>query len=970
MRRIVAQMAVLVLGLSVPFLAAPQASADPGGGTIHVSASSGSDAGDGSAAKPYQTISTAIKAASAGDTIQLADGTYREGELNVDKGVTIRAAEGATPVLSGAEVPETWNNAGDGTWATGHDMVRFCTVCTTNADPSVEGMAAHPEQVFVDGKPLTQVATRAEVTASTFYVDDPDPVTLKDPANNRAGYNIKPHTGTSYVIGVDPAQHQVEVVQHHRALTSSADNATLSGLIIEKYSAVQRWDYDDPEIGTISGGGMVVASGQNLRIENSTFRYSASAGALQVINAKSAAVTGNRFELNGSNGFGINESSGVTVERNVWTSNNTAGHITTGCGAYCTLADTKITHAMDVRFAFNTVDYSNAGYDISQPTVYAQNRGAGVWFDEGVMNSEIIGNYFVNTPVAMFNEVSSNNLIASNIVEGAGVGIHVSGSDNTKIWNNTVSHALTSVMIQEDSRSDGCNARRQDGSCAQLQPWSSKHGLSWDTTGTQISNNIFSSEQTEPKPGDPWRFSAMLQVTGGVNDDGSGAVYANQMVSAIDYNVYYRPQDNGQPSTTVLWNWGKDLGTQSINATELSEFTDSSHVSSGGREANGLDERGTRAENPFFVSESSDPTAWKTSDFHLKAGSPASGSGAALPADVASEIGVGAGSAVDRGALVNAAWEGANNNAGAGGAAGSPQQPTEATAASSQTAPAATAQPSPSAPAEGEQAPQAPAEQAAQQAPASQDAAAAQPDSSGQEQAAETPAAQAPAVEASAAGQEQAPAEQAPAAQEAPSAGQAPGAQEPAAEGQSSQQPQTGDAQSPSGDQAAGSAGGEQGTGAEQGAGADDAAATGSTDGAGSTDGTAGTTGDAGGQAPTQPGASAQPDAPAQGGAPTSSAAAESAASDSADDSAAEHVKSAGVTIAADTVPGGADDVSPLNGPTAAEGQAGAAQASAQQTSTLARTGLVMPGLIVAAAASLVLGAGVLVSRRRTSHGR
>jgi len=52
-------------------------------------------------------------------------------------------------------------------------------------------------------QPLTQVATRAEVTASTFFVDDPDPVTLKDPKNNRAGYNVKPHTGTSYVIGVN-----------------------------------------------------------------------------------------------------------------------------------------------------------------------------------------------------------------------------------------------------------------------------------------------------------------------------------------------------------------------------------------------------------------------------------------------------------------------------------------------------------------------------------------------------------------------------------------------------------------------------------------------------------------------------------------------------------------------------------------------------------------------------------------------
>ena len=63
----------------------------------------------------------------------------------------------------------------------------------------------------------------------------------------------------------------------------------------------------------------------------------------------------------------------------------------------------------------------------------------GVWFDEGVIDSEIVGNYFVNVPVAIFNEVSSNNLIASNIVAGAGIGIHVSGSNDTRVWNNTVS---------------------------------------------------------------------------------------------------------------------------------------------------------------------------------------------------------------------------------------------------------------------------------------------------------------------------------------------------------------------------------------------------------------------------------------------------------------------------------------------------------------------------------------------------
>ena len=669
-RRIVAQMAILALSLSAPVLAvthAPEAAAADGS-TIHVSAEGGSDAGDGSAAKPFQTIKAALKKVGNGDTIELANGTYREGELAVDKGVTIKAAEGAKPVLTGAEVPTNWSAGGDGKWSTGKDMVRFCTVCTINADPAKEGVAAHPEQVFVDGKPLTQVLSRDEVTASTFYVDDPDPVTLKNPNNNQAGYNAKPHRGTSYVIGVDPSQHQVEVVQHSRALSFNTDNITLSGLTVEKYSAVQRWDYPDPEIGTISGGGMIVAAHGAPRIENSTFRYSSTAGALQVIDSTNAVVSNNLFESNGSNAFGINDSSGAKVENNLWRNNNTSGFITKDCGAYCTLADTKITHSKNIRFANNTVDYSATGVDISDPNAYDQNRGAGIWFDEGVMDSEIVGNYFVNVPVAIFNEVSANNLIASNIVAGAGIGIHVSGSNDTRVWNNTVSHALTSLWIQEDTRSDGCNARNAQGACTQVQKWSAEHGLSWDTTNTTVMNNIFSSEQTTPKPGDEWRYSAMVQVLGGANDDGSGAVYANEMVSTIDYDVYYRHENPQTLSTTVLWNYGADRKTQSINAEKLSDFTADSNVKAAGKESNGLDLHGSPENNPFFVKESANPMD-KTSDFHLKEGSPASGSGHALPEDVAKSLGVNANVAVDRGALVNVAWgggavPGAGDNAG------------------------------------------------------------------------------------------------------------------------------------------------------------------------------------------------------------------------------------------------------------------------------------------------------------------
>ena len=429
-------------------------------------------------------------------------------------------------------------------------------------------------------------------------------------------------------------------------------------MTVEKYSPLQEWDYADPEIGFLSGGAMVFASATDLRIENSTFRYSSAASALGVANSQNSTVSGNVFENNGAGGFGIDKSSNITVENNRWTSNNTSGFNTTSCGAYCTLGDTKITHAEGIRFAHNIVDYSNLDKDASLPENYSTDRRIGVWFDEGVINSQIVGNYFVNVPVAIFNEVSSKNMIASNIVEGAGVGIHVSGSDDTQIWNNTISHALTSIFIQEDDRSKGCNERYEDGSCTRPQPWSVEHGLSWDTTGTTIYNNILSSEQTTAKDGDPWVFSMMMKVTGDKNTDGSGAVYANEMVTGIDHNAYYRaPAQANVPSTTVLWNWGPNKPGDSVNAETLADFTNNEHVTAAGREANGLDLRGSREENPLFVKEAADPTAWKTSDFHPKPGGPAVGSGQPLPDDVAKAIGVEAGKPVDRGALVNAAWQ-------------------------------------------------------------------------------------------------------------------------------------------------------------------------------------------------------------------------------------------------------------------------------------------------------------------------
>ncbi|AMD86761.1 hypothetical protein AXF14_03010 [Actinomyces radicidentis] len=144
-------------------------------------------------------------------------GTHREGALWIERPVTLGAAPGTLPVLTGADPVTAWTANDDGTWTTDEDMVRFCDVCTVNADPAKEGMAAHPEQLWVDGEALRQVATRDEVTAGTFYVDDPHPVNRGTAADGSTVYEPRPRTGTRYVIGTDPDGHDVEIAQPARA---------------------------------------------------------------------------------------------------------------------------------------------------------------------------------------------------------------------------------------------------------------------------------------------------------------------------------------------------------------------------------------------------------------------------------------------------------------------------------------------------------------------------------------------------------------------------------------------------------------------------------------------------------------------------------------------------------------------------------------------------------------------------------
>lgn len=83
---------------------------------------SGSDQNDGSAARPYQTISAAALVAQPGDVITVHEGIYRErvnpprGGKSDKKRITYQAASGEKVEIEGSEVVTNWEKVQDDTW--------------------------------------------------------------------------------------------------------------------------------------------------------------------------------------------------------------------------------------------------------------------------------------------------------------------------------------------------------------------------------------------------------------------------------------------------------------------------------------------------------------------------------------------------------------------------------------------------------------------------------------------------------------------------------------------------------------------------------------------------------------------------------------------------------------------------------------------------------------------------------------
>ena len=634
----------------------------------------GSNSNSGTEDAPLATIKQALSKATDGTTIVVKSGIYREPHFFVTKNnITIQSAPHAEVWLKGSEVvsSSSWTKEGD-LWKSTGNYQNFCHVCTTNKNPDVEGVAAFPEQVFIDDEALEQVASKDQVTAGKFYVEDNTPTTLKVANDNTQGYNIGAQDEITYYVGSDPTTGTTEVSQRSRAFSvaGTVTGFKMKAINVAQYSPVQVWNFNDPTMSGIAGPMAVTVNGEGSLVENSIFAQNSVVG-FNLDGAANSTVTGNKFVDNGANGAGANRSHGTTLEKNTFANNNAAGFETRGsyCTSYCTVSHVKVTHTENFTFHDNIIDDSNLGRTSSDPDNVRLYQTTGFWCDEGCIDAKIVRNFFTNVPHAIFYEVSDSGIIASNIIESGGRGIGISGSSNVKIYNNTISRTALPIVLREDNRIDGCNSYNSaTKTCTTAESWSQGKGLSWDLTGLEMYNNIISSRAytSNDSSGPYWYYP--VRIEGAVNQDGT-TVYANDMFEGFDYNVYYRSDASSEP---YMFTWDlKDVADPiNIMFTQASEISQDSRVDSSieGREANAYDTFGSRADNPYFIKEATNNTDYKQSNYALKSTSTANNSGVSLPADVALAIDptgsvIQSGVAVNRGALLNVLMDATNGAA-------------------------------------------------------------------------------------------------------------------------------------------------------------------------------------------------------------------------------------------------------------------------------------------------------------------
>jgi parallel beta-helix repeat protein len=403
----------------------------------------GSDKNPGTRAKPVKTIQRGVKLAPVGGTVVVRKGVYRE-TVTLSKKVTLQNYPKEAVWLDGSKKVTGWVADGK-VWRKNGWKTRFDSSPTfTKGAPdntssgwrfvnTKNPMAAHPDQVFVDGKPLKQVKSKKLVKKGTFYLDQ--------------------KTSKLY-IGTNPKGKTVEASTRVKALKVQAAKSVVRGIGVRRFSP------------SIFHMGAVTVERPGVKLENVTVTDSATIG-ISVLREK---VTLNRVTVQRAGLLGIHGrfADGIVLKRVLATKNNSERFNIAPSAGGLKIGQTRGVTVSESRFSGN--------------------YGHGFWLDLSVYDSVLRQSDFSeNSGSGLFLEISAKAIVGDNtFAKNKAFGIKVNNTSDVKIWNNTFVGNKRPVNLVQDARR---NTDKNDPAVDQRQPWPNRD-MPWTLGPVQVRNNV------------------------------------------------------------------------------------------------------------------------------------------------------------------------------------------------------------------------------------------------------------------------------------------------------------------------------------------------------------------------------------------------------------------------------------------------------------------------------------------------
>ncbi|WP_405057729.1 right-handed parallel beta-helix repeat-containing protein [Kribbella sp. NBC_01505] len=361
---------------------------------------------------PTDNAAKVVAGAPVGTTFCFAKGLHRIGETIKPRANQVLTGETGS-VLTGSVPLTQWTANGDDWVTTGALPPAYGQ--TGQCEDNVANICYLREQVFLNGKHLTRVASRDKVAPGTFFGD---------------------YAANAVYVGDDPRKVAVEMSKTATAIDGGATGVTVRGLTIEHFA-------------TAPQGGAVVL-GHNWKVTDNEIRWNHAVGAM-LVNADGALLDENNIHHNGQLGVGQYSTLNGTISRNAVTDNNTDGF-----------------WIADWESGGIKTTWSNGGS--VKGNLIKANRGVGLWSDAYDDGRTFDGNSIVgNAADGIRFEIGRNGVISDNLVTGNGHGtgrgsgrslwdgggININTSSNVQVRDNTVANNVNGISIQSRTRGDG-----------------------------------------------------------------------------------------------------------------------------------------------------------------------------------------------------------------------------------------------------------------------------------------------------------------------------------------------------------------------------------------------------------------------------------------------------------------------------------------------------------------------------------